>query len=949
MEFIIKEATPPPSGAPAGGPGVPGAPGAPGLGAPGGPPGLGGPPGGGMPPMGGGAPPMGGGMPPMPSGPGGAPGAPQGAPPSPMELSPTDPFKVMEKIMQGKKVNEPKEKKAPPQTPPQPQQAPQQPAGAAPQQPEATPQQPVAPQEQYKSNFKVWVENRLQEAAIPVKDGRPVCPDCGGPLYKRKSKFGEFYGCGKYPNCKGTASTLQYDKAIEDAKNPQPQQSTQPVQNYKTQQQAAPEQGKPIVNWIYAQATKDSDHFKNGQDLALIELPNKSWHYKVLTSDAAESKAGVLSKEEVASGLIKGYRGKDGSRLTSDNPSLQDLNQKLGRVEKVQDVLPQGQKDESGRPSPQDVKIKPERMTEYNIAIEKKFIDSDQGIMMNALAGTGKTTMLKHLSSFIKPGERWLYLVFNKKNQVESSTAFPSGIDVLTTHAFLGQLLKKSGKRVGGETSLPPMEAKWKKIDKILDQMIKPSWPESVKNYRNKDGVEQSPFNYKAKSVIIRMASLAKNTAHNPNDPKIKEQLKSMIAKFAIDTDLSSEKNNQDRDYTPDMIEKTIELLRYTMPGGLPRYLDSQELANVRDQDDTLWYAAIHADDMNWHTNYKVVLMDEVQDFNKCQLIMAKKLKETGARVIGVGDPHQSMYLFRGSDASAFDELKTIIGDPKPSELPINFRSGGNIIDWVNKNTVVNNMKAAPHQIGKGEVYAAGGTHPPRGYEDFMTNVNDEWHGNSRLLKEETCIVSRTNAPLAHAALQLLKNNIDFEIVGKDLSRDLIKHIKKVTWNRPEKLDIDELPNKLGDYYTQLQNKWGNKISKRDELKEIQEFTDTLIAVLQYLHEKEYKETPESRPMETAQDFMNFIIKKMGGRDPDSIEDMKKLKQKNPLSYVTLTTAHKCKGLEWDRVFLMKPKEYNPESSKNRTEEQKTQEKNCFYVSCTRAKKSLYVSADDKP
>ena len=76
---------------------------------------------------------------------------------------------------------------------------------------------------------------------------------------------------------------------------------------------------------------------------------------------------------------------------------------------------------------------------------------------------------------------------------------------------------------------------------------------------------------------------------------------------------------------------------------------------------------------------------------------------------------------------------------------------------------------------------------------------------------------------------------------------------------------------------------------------------------------------------------------------------MKTLKAKDPLSYVTLTTAHKCKGLQWQRVFLMKPKSYDPENPKNKTEEQKQQERNAFYVSATRGKNTLYVSSDDEP
>jgi len=31
-----------------------------------------------------------------------------------------------------------------------------------------------------------------------------LCPECGSPMYLRESRFGKFYGCIKYPECKGT-------------------------------------------------------------------------------------------------------------------------------------------------------------------------------------------------------------------------------------------------------------------------------------------------------------------------------------------------------------------------------------------------------------------------------------------------------------------------------------------------------------------------------------------------------------------------------------------------------------------------------------------------------------------------------------------------------------------------------------------------------------------------
>ena len=43
---------------------------------------------------------------------------------------------------------------------------------------------------------KKWGEKR------ELSEGK-VCPNCGSGMIKRSSKFGDFFGCSKYPKCKG--------------------------------------------------------------------------------------------------------------------------------------------------------------------------------------------------------------------------------------------------------------------------------------------------------------------------------------------------------------------------------------------------------------------------------------------------------------------------------------------------------------------------------------------------------------------------------------------------------------------------------------------------------------------------------------------------------------------------------------------------------------------------
>ena len=56
------------------------------------------------------------------------------------------------------------------------------------------------------------------------------------------------------------------------------------------------------------------------------------------------------------------------------------------------------------------------------------------------------------------------------------------------------------------------------------------------------------------------------------------------------------------------------------------------------------------------YPKYDYIFCDEVQDFNMCQMkILGDISKQTGAKIICVGDQNQSIYRFRGSTNNPFD------------------------------------------------------------------------------------------------------------------------------------------------------------------------------------------------------------------------------------------------------------------------------------------------------
>ena len=94
--------------------------------------------------------------------------------------------------------------------------------------------------------------------------------------------------------------------------------------------------------------------------------------------------------------------------------------------------------------------------------------------------------------------------------------------------------------------------------------------------------------------------------------------------------------------------------------------------------------------------NYLVVLIDEFQDVNNLQDLIFKALSDTddlsvlGRNVFVVGDIKQSIYRFRQSNPALFTDAKLSAALPEHRddltlvELKKNYRSRGNIIDFVN-------------------------------------------------------------------------------------------------------------------------------------------------------------------------------------------------------------------------------------------------------------------------
>ena len=78
---------------------------------------------------------------------------------------------------------------------------------------------------------------------------------------------------------------------------------------------------------------------------------------------------------------------------------------------------------------------------------------------------------------------------------------------------------------------------------------------------------------------------------------------------------------------------------------------------------------------------FRYVLIDEYQDTNHAQYLLAHMLAQNGRNIAVVGDPDQSIYAWRGADISNILNFEDDYPDAKIVRLEQNYRSTQNILD----------------------------------------------------------------------------------------------------------------------------------------------------------------------------------------------------------------------------------------------------------------------------
>ena len=398
---------------------------------------------------------------------------------------------------------------------------------------------------------------------------------------------------------------------------------------------------------------------------------------------------------------------------------------------------------------------------------------------------------------------------------------------------------------------------------------------------------------------------------------------------------------------------------------------------------------------------FRYVMIDEYQDTNHAQYLLAYLLSSHWKNIAVVGDADQSIYAWRGADIQNILDFEKDYPNCTSIKLEQNYRSTKIILDAAN--AVIDHNEGRPEKNlwtdkvegAKIQHFMAQSEHEEAAFIGDTIVKKHDIHG---VPYGDMAILYRTNAQSRVLEEALIKRALPYTMVGgtKFYDRKEIKDVLaylRVLYNPFDDLSLLRIINvpkrsigattvsKLQDYarengtslfmtLTQLHLVDTIKGKTKEKLEEFGILIFTLVAEMDdksvldileaildrtgYLAQLEESTDPQDQAraenigelLSVAKDFQDtnptgtvedFLEQVALVNDVDSFEQEE--------SKVTLMTLHAAKGLEFPIVFLGGLEEgLFPHSRTLMNPEEIEEERRLAYVGITRAEKELYIS-----
>lgn len=371
--------------------------------------------------------------------------------------------------------------------------------------------------------------------------------------------------------------------------------------------------------------------------------------------------------------------------------------------------------------------------------------DGNGSAIVEAVAGSGKSTTILEALALIAATKKVVFLAFNKSIAEELKSKAPNYVDCMTMNALGHKAVFKKFGRVALDAN---------KTSLIIERLVD-SGKYTDQEARFMASTCKKLVNI-AKSVGIvpktlsNLVSLLPDTNENWN--AIFDHFDIEVGSEEMDADQIQELKNQIIDFTRVVLHKSIEEVQ------------------IIDFNDQLYFPVIFSLPV---FAYDWVFVDEAQDVSAIQRALLLKAKKKIGRLVAVGDPAQAIYGFRGADS---DSLKNIAKTFNCVTLPLS-------ISYRCPKAVVREAQRFVSHIQSSET-------APEGV------VKDLGFAKPEMFKADDMVVCRSSAPIIQLAYSLISKKIPAKVMGRELGEGLITLIKKL-----KARSVSQLADKLDDWF----------------------------------------------------------------------------------------------------------------------------------------------------
>lgn len=490
-------------------------------------------------------------------------------------------------------------------------------------------------------------------------------------------------------------------------------------------------------------------------------------------------------------------------------------------------------------------------------------------LLITARAGTGKTTTLvEGLKAMI--GRTPSIKPSPQQRKIWDSLKTSKEVKFVTFCAFNNAIADELNARLP-----PPYQAKtlhklgYEAVRNVYPRLGKPS------SYRSQDflgkilGVDIREYRKENGLEVKAVCSIVSHCKHGGILEPTDEDVAEIIERFEIE------------------LPPKLSNLRATVKEVLKRSADPT-IDGRLDFDDMIWLPVV----LNLPVfKNDLLLVDEAQDLNRCQQLLAMK---AGERLIFCGDPAQAIYGFAGADSNSMASLRSMLEATERECLDLKL----NVTRRCPKQVVKAANSFVPDFVG------LPGSKEGRVTYDLYTTKN-----YAKDVKDGDMVLCRCNAPLVSHCFKFVKAGRRATIQGKKIGEglaDLIESMKAVT--------MADLADKVEEWYT---NQFNLENAKKH---------------------------PNENVLINLQDKYECLLLFVSGWQP-SFNSPKEVQDKILEVFtdnkeepgIRLSSIHKSKGLEAQNVWLLQEKVARVPHPNATSDLDREQEDNLHYVAITRA------------